>query len=42
MFAQYLLNKQITMTDKAVIIDAEDTSELIRSLKVKTLAVKGE
>ena len=37
-----LTNKQIKQTDKAVIIDAVDTSELIRNLKVKTLAIKGE
>ena len=37
-----LTNKQIKQTDKAVIIDAADASELIRNLKVKTLAIKGE
>lgn len=37
-----LSNAQIKQTDKAVITDAEDASELIRNLKVKTIAVKGE
>jgi 3-oxoadipate enol-lactonase len=37
-----LTNKQIKQTDKAVIIDAEDASELILNLKVNALALKGE
>jgi pimeloyl-ACP methyl ester carboxylesterase len=36
-----LSNTQIKHTDKAVIIDAEDASELIKNLKVKAFALKG-
>ena len=36
-----LSNAQIKHTDKAVIIDAEDTSELIKDLNVRALALKG-
>ena len=35
-------NGQIKHTDKAVIADAEDASELIINLKVRALAIKGE
>ncbi len=37
-----LSNAQIKQTDKAVIIDAEDTIELIKNLKVRAIAMKGE
>jgi pimeloyl-ACP methyl ester carboxylesterase len=37
-----LTNKQIKQTDRAVIANAEDISELIKILKVKALALKGE
>lgn len=37
-----LSNAQIKHTDKAVIAEAEDASELIKNLKVKALALKGE
>jgi 3-oxoadipate enol-lactonase len=37
-----LSNAQIKKTDKAVIADAEDASELIRNLKVKAFALKGQ
>jgi hypothetical protein len=33
---------QIKHTDRAVIANAEDTSELIKTMKVKALALKGE
>ncbi len=36
-----LSNAQIKHTDKAVIADAEDASELIKNLKVRALALKG-
>ena len=36
-----LSNTQIKRTDKAVIIDAEDSSELIKDLNVRALALKG-
>lgn len=36
-----LSNTQIKHTDKAVIIDAEDASELIKILKVRALVLKG-
>ena len=36
-----LSNSQIKHTDKAVIINAEDASELIKNLKVRALALKG-
>ena len=36
-----LSNVQIKHTDKAVIADAEDASELIKNLKVRALALKG-
>jgi pimeloyl-ACP methyl ester carboxylesterase len=36
-----LSNAQIKHTDKAVIIDAEDASELIKDLNVRALALKG-
>jgi pimeloyl-ACP methyl ester carboxylesterase len=36
-----LSNAQIKQTDKAVIADAEDASELIKNLKVRALALKG-
>ncbi|MFN6072308.1 MAG: alpha/beta fold hydrolase [Bacteroidota bacterium] len=36
-----LSNAQIKQTDKAVIIDAEDASELIKNLKVRAVALKG-
>ncbi|MFN6020533.1 MAG: alpha/beta fold hydrolase [Bacteroidota bacterium] len=36
-----LSNAQIKQTDKAVIIDAEDASELIKNLKVRAIALKG-
>jgi 3-oxoadipate enol-lactonase len=36
-----LSNAQIKHTDKAVIINAEDTSKLIKNLKVRALALKG-
>ena len=36
-----LSNAQIKQTDKAVIADAEDASELIKYLKVRALALKG-
>jgi len=36
-----LSNAQIKHTDKAVIEDAEDASELIKNLKVRALALKG-
>ncbi len=37
-----LTNKQIRHTDKAVIINAEDASDLIKNLKVRAIALKGE
>jgi pimeloyl-ACP methyl ester carboxylesterase len=37
-----LTTGQIKHTDRAVIANAEDASALIKSLKVKTLALKGE
>jgi pimeloyl-ACP methyl ester carboxylesterase len=36
-----LSNAQIKHTDKAVIADSEDASELIKNLKVRALALKG-
>jgi pimeloyl-ACP methyl ester carboxylesterase len=36
-----LSNAQIKQTDKAVIADAEDASELIKNLKVRALSLKG-
>jgi len=36
-----LTNKQIKQTDKAVILNAEDASELIINLRVKAIALKG-
>lgn len=36
-----LSNTQIKQTDKAVIADAEDTSELIKNLKVRAVSLKG-
>jgi 3-oxoadipate enol-lactonase len=36
-----LSNRQIKWTDKAVILDADDSTDLIRSLKVKAIALKG-
>jgi pimeloyl-ACP methyl ester carboxylesterase len=36
-----LSNAQIKTTDKAVIINADDASELIKNLKVRALALKG-
>jgi len=36
-----LSNAQIKHTDKAVIADSEDASEMIKNLKVKTFALKG-
>lgn len=36
-----LSNEQIKHTDKAVIADAEDASELMKNLKVRALALKG-
>jgi hypothetical protein len=36
-----LSNTQIKQTDKAVIAEAEDASELIKNLKVRALALKG-
>ncbi len=37
-----LSNRQIKQIDKAVIINADDTSYLIETLKVKAIALKGE
>ncbi|MFO0357746.1 MAG: alpha/beta fold hydrolase [Sphingobacteriaceae bacterium] len=37
-----LSNKQIKQIDKAVILNAEDATDLIQNLKVKTIALKGE
>ncbi len=37
-----LSNKQIRQTDKAVLINADDTTYLIETLKVNALALKGE
>jgi 3-oxoadipate enol-lactonase len=37
-----LSNKQIRQIDKAVLINADDTTHLIETLKVNTLALKGE
>lgn len=37
-----LSNKQIKQVDKRVMLDAEDTTLLIESLKVKAIALKGE
>lgn len=37
-----LSNKQIRQIDKAVMIDAEDATNLIKTLKVKAIALKGE
>ena len=37
-----LKNREIKQTDKAVIINAEDATELIKNLKVRALALKGE
>jgi 3-oxoadipate enol-lactonase len=37
-----LTNVQIRQTDKAVIINAEDASDLIKNLKVRAVALKGE
>jgi hypothetical protein len=37
-----LTNKQIKQTDRAVIINADDATELISNLKVKAIALKGE
>jgi len=37
-----LTNAQIKQTDKAVIINAEDATTLLKNLQVKTLALKGE
>lgn len=37
-----LTNAQIQQVDKAVIIDADDASDLLASLKVKAVALKGE
>ena len=36
-----LSNAQIKQTDKAVIADAEDASEMIKNLKVRSIALKG-
>lgn len=36
-----LSNAQIKQTDKSVIADAEDASELIKNLKVRSIALKG-
>ncbi len=37
-----LTNKQIRQIDKAVLINADDTTYLIETLKVKATALKGE
>jgi hypothetical protein len=37
-----LSNKQIRQTDKAILINADDTTYLIETLKVNALALKGE
>jgi 3-oxoadipate enol-lactonase len=37
-----LTNKQIKQTDRAVIVNADDATELISNLKVKAIALKGE
>jgi pimeloyl-ACP methyl ester carboxylesterase len=37
-----LTNKEIKKTDKAVIIEAEDASDLIKNLKVNAIALKGK
>lgn len=37
-----LSNKQIKQIDSAVIMDAEDATDLIKSLKIKAIALKGE
>jgi len=37
-----LTNEQIAQIDKKVILDAEDTTELVRNLTVKAIALKGE
>jgi 3-oxoadipate enol-lactonase len=37
-----LSNKQIKQIDKAVILNAEDATELIQNLKVKAISLKGE
>lgn len=37
-----LNNKQIKQTDRAVIVNADDATELISNLKVKALSLKGE
>lgn len=37
-----LSNSQIIQTDRSVILHAEDATELIRNLKVKAIAIKGE
>lgn len=36
-----LSNRQIKQTDKAVIVEAEDASELIKNLKVRAVSLKG-
>ena len=38
---KYHFNWQIKQTDKTVIADAEDATELIRNLKVRAFALKG-
>lgn len=37
-----LTNKQIKQIDKSVIVNADDATELIKNLKVKAIALKGE
>ncbi len=37
-----LSDKQIKQVDKAVMMNAEDTTQLIKTLKVKAIALKGE
>jgi 3-oxoadipate enol-lactonase len=37
-----LTNAQVRQTDKAVIMNAEDASDLIKNLKVRAIALKGE
>jgi len=37
-----LSNKQVKLIDKVVILNADDVTELIKTLKVKTIALKGE
>lgn len=39
---EILTNRQIRLTDRAVILNAEDASDLISNLRVRAIALKGE